>query len=115
VTSPNTPLTVGEIARTLGWSTDRARTWLDGLAERDPSIIVRVRGRRQTTLASLRRVCPDVAKKFASDLDVDEIREEQGMLSEEIRRVAKELGEFRRKSHAWLTRVEAKIDRLASK
>lgn len=117
--TPDTvPLSTGQIAETLGWSVKRAARWLDGLAEHDPSIIVRVRGRRMTTLASLRRVCPDVAKRFASDRDIAEIREEQEEQADEIKALAEDARaarEFRRKAHEWLTGLERRVRALEGK
>lgn len=110
--APNVPIGVGQIAKVLGWTPKRARTWLDGLAARDASIIVRVGGRRMTTLASLRRVCPDVAKRFASDDDVSALRDELDEQADEIRRVARSLGEFRQKAHDWLTRLESRVTKI---
>lgn len=102
------PLTMGQVAELLGWPVPRTRRWVDGHAKVDPTIVVRVNGRRTTTLAALRRVCPELASHFATAVEIADIREEQGELANDIRRVAREVKalreEFRAKAHAWMTR-----------
>jgi hypothetical protein len=95
---PDVPLSTGEIARLLGWSTKRTARWLDGLAAKDASIIVRVRGRRRVTLASLRRVCPDIGKRFPTDRDLEEIRDTLAEQRVDLNLVAERLREFQRES-----------------
>jgi hypothetical protein len=110
--TPNRPMRTNEIAGILGWSTERTARWLDGLARRDPSIIVRVNGRRMTTLASLRRVVPDIAKRFASDSDLEDVREEQGSLRRDIESIAVQLREFREKAWGWYRGAERRLSAL---
>jgi ABC-type Fe3+-hydroxamate transport system substrate-binding protein len=112
MTAPNVPIGVGTIAAALGWNPRRARRWLDGLAERDPSIVVRVRGRRMTTLATLRRVCPDVAKRFASDKDVDALQAGHEELAEEIRAVAGAHGQFSKKAQELIEDIQRRLRTL---
>jgi hypothetical protein len=106
------PLSSGDVAKLLGWPLKRTVRWLDGLAEKDPSIIVRVRGRRRVTLASLRRVCPELAKHFATDRDVEEIRDEQAELKGEVYRMAAAHREFQRKSWEWFRGLSARLATL---
>lgn len=109
---PNVPLRTEEIARLLGWSTKRTGRWLDGLAAKSPDIVVRVRGRRMVTIASLRRVCPDIAKRFATDADVKQLQEEQQEQAAELRLVASELREFRKKAWEWYSGVDRRLRKI---
>jgi hypothetical protein len=110
--SPNVPLTTGQIAAKLNWSRARARRWLDALAERDPSILIRLHGRRFTTLLLLRRVCPDVASRIASDRDVDEIRGTQADQGEEIDILASSIGALREKTQESIDALERRLETL---
>ncbi len=109
------PMSLGEISGVLGWPPERTRRWLDGLASKDPSIIVRVRGRRMVTLASLRRVCPDIAKRFATDRDIDEIRDEQREQRYELELVASKVHDFRKQSWEWYQAVVVRLDAIENR
>ena len=111
------PLTMGQVARLLGWPVRRATYWVDSLAKQDPTILMRSPGgHRRTTLAALRRVCPELGAQFATVGELQDVREEQGELANDVRRVAREvrairervvtLEEFRGKAHAWMTRAK---------
>lgn len=104
------PLRTEEIARILGWKTRDTAKWLDGLARQDPSIVVRVNGRRMATLASLRKVVPDIGRRFASDRDLEEVREEQDQQRKDIELIAEDVREFRRKSNEWFRSLSQRMN-----
>jgi len=108
------PIGTAELAAILGWTTERTRDWLDRLAEKDPSIVTRVNGRRMTTLSSLRRVMPDIAKHMASADDVDDIRDDQAEQKRELDELAKAFSEFRAKSWEWFQRIRVLEEKISS-
>jgi hypothetical protein len=108
----NVPLRTAEVATITGWSTKRTARYLDGLTLKDPSIVIRVRGRRMVTLASIRRVDPDFGKKFASDFDIKKVEEEQIEQAGEIKLLAAELKAFQRKSWDWYNSVSGRLRAL---
>lgn len=109
------PLKVGEVAKLLGWPTRKARRWIDGLERQDQSIVVRVNGQRHVTLAALRRVCPEIAAHYATQLDVDELRDEQETVSSEVRQVAASVAKFRRDSNEWFKKLDRRVSSLEKK
>lgn len=104
-----------EVAKMLDWDTRKTARWLDGLAEIHPSLITRVNGRRTVTLAALRLAVPGLAKRFASDIDLEEVHEEMQAQKRENDATAAELREFRRKSYAWFAELGQRMSALEKK
>ena len=108
-------MTVGEIAAVLGWRPQRVSRWLDRLAQRDPSVIIWAGTYRTTTLALLRRVAPDIARRFATDKDINRMQEEQEEQAHEIKMLARDSGEnrrFRKQAFEWFRRLDERLKKL---
>jgi hypothetical protein len=109
------PLTTGRIARMMSsehdpWSRKRVARWLDGLAKVNGAVFVRVNGRRMPTTASIRLVCPEFGKRFATVADVESVREEQEEQAADIRVIADKFREFREKSAQWYEGLSRRVD-----
>lgn len=106
------PITTGVLAKLLGWTRPRTNRWLDAHAKRDATIIVWVNGRRMVTLASLRRVVPDIARAIASKNDFEELRSDLALIERHLGELAESHREFRRISNEWFRSLAKRVNAL---
>lgn len=109
---PDVPITTGALAKLLGWTRPRTNRWLDAHAKRDATIIVWVNGRRTVTLASLRRVVPDIARAIASKNDVEDLRSDLQLVERHLGELAEVNRDFRRQSSEWFRALARRVSAL---